>query len=145
MPVAWLDGAPPRGTQRRLLRGAVAARYGAGQQPGERPWRGRADAPDAKLAPRILAGRLPSNGAAWRSRLTRAWSSRSRWRWGTAPAPANPVRVEEDPTGIIVTTGTLRCRIARTGDNLIDSLSVEGREVGRNGRLEVVREDRSAL
>ncbi len=62
---------------------------------------------------------------------------------GSGPAPAQPVRVEEDAASITVSTGVLRCKISRTGENLIDSLSIEGREVGRSGRLQVVREDRS--
>ena len=64
---------------------------------------------------------------------------------GSTTAPASPLRVQEDGSGFDLSTGTLRCRIARSGSNLIESLVVDGREVGRNGRLIAIREDRSAF
>ena len=51
--------------------------------------------------------------------------------------------VRETAETVEVSTGALRCTVARTGEDLIASLSVEGREVGRNGRLVALREDRS--
>lgn len=62
---------------------------------------------------------------------------------GSAVAPAAPLKVKEDEQVIEIATGRLRCRIARSGTNFIESLVVDGREVGRNGRLIVCREDRS--
>jgi len=59
-------------------------------------------------------------------------------------APATPIRVQDTAQSVVITTGPLTCRIARTGSALIDSLTIDGREVARAGRLIVVREDRSA-
>ena len=59
-------------------------------------------------------------------------------------APATPVRVQDSTQSVEISTGPLTCRIARAGENLIDSLAIDGREVARAGRLIVVREDRSA-
>ncbi len=54
-------------------------------------------------------------------------------------APASPtaanVRVRPSDTGIEVDTGKLKARIANWGGTLIDSLTVSGREVARQGRL----------
>ncbi len=61
-----------------------------------------------------------------------------------APAPASPIRIEETTEFIAVSTGALRCTMARSGSALIQSMQVDGREVARNGRLTVLREDRSA-
>lgn len=58
-------------------------------------------------------------------------------------APEQPVRVRELQHVIEVTTGSLVCRINRSGAQLFESLSVEGREVARAGRLVLLREDRS--
>jgi hypothetical protein len=62
---------------------------------------------------------------------------------GSAVAPESPISVQEDAKFIEISTGPLRCRIARSGTNFIESLVMDGREVGRNGRLIAVREDRS--
>ena len=62
---------------------------------------------------------------------------------GPAVAPSSPVRVREDADVVEIFTGPLRCRIARRGRNVIDSLVVDSREVARDGRLIAVREDRS--
>ena len=63
---------------------------------------------------------------------------------GPTIAPVTPILVKQDAQTIEIATGPLRCRIARTGQNLIESLAVDGREVARGGRLVVLREDRSA-
>ncbi len=60
-----------------------------------------------------------------------------------AVAPATPITVKETADAIEISTGSLSCSIPRSGKNLISSLSIDGREVGRNGRLIVSREDRS--
>ena len=62
---------------------------------------------------------------------------------GSAVVPKSPVTVQEDANFIAVSTGPLNCRIAKSGTNFIDSLSVDGREVGRAGHLIAMREDRS--
>ena len=45
------------------------------------------------------------------------------------------VRVRQSDTTIEIDTGTLKCRVLKWGANIIDSLSVDGREVARDGRL----------
>jgi hypothetical protein len=61
----------------------------------------------------------------------------------TPPAPATPLTVSQDQDEVVVATGALVCRIGKHGQALIRSLLVDGREVGRDGRLVAVREDRS--
>lgn len=58
-------------------------------------------------------------------------------------APEFPVSVRQDAQFIEIASGPLRCRIARAGQSLIESLAVDGREVARDGRLVVIREDRA--
>jgi hypothetical protein len=55
-------------------------------------------------------------------------------------APA--VRVEEAAAAIVIDTGKLECRIPRQGAALIDSMTVDGRVVARQGRLVSTLEDR---
>ncbi len=62
---------------------------------------------------------------------------------GSTVAPQAPVFVQEGGNGIEISTGLLHCRIARTGRALVESLVIDGREVGRNGRLIAIREDRT--
>ena len=62
----------------------------------------------------------------------------------TPPAPGTPIQVKDSGGTIEVSTGPLVCRIPRHGDAIIESLVLDGREVGRHGRLVVSREDRSA-
>ena len=57
--------------------------------------------------------------------------------------PESPVQVQVASNFFDVTTGPLRCRIVRSGKSLIESMTVDGREVARDGRLIVIREDRS--
>ncbi len=53
-----------------------------------------------------------------------------------APASGGPgVRVRRSDTGIEIDTGKLKARITHWGANLIDSLTIDGREVARHGRL----------
>ena len=53
-----------------------------------------------------------------------------------AGAPAGPVvKVHKSETTVEVDTGALKCRIPLWGDDLIDTLSVDGRLVARNARL----------
>ena len=59
-------------------------------------------------------------------------------------APASPIQVKENAQSIVISTGPLRCALARAGSGLIQSIEIEGREVARNGRLTALRQDRSA-
>ena len=62
---------------------------------------------------------------------------------GSTVNPESPLRVQEDANTIEISTDRMRCRIARSGFGFIESLTIDGREVGRNGRLIAIREDRS--
>ena len=62
---------------------------------------------------------------------------------GSTMEPESPLRVQEDANVIDISTGRMRCRIARSGFNFIESLTIDGGEVGRNGHLIAIREDRS--
>jgi hypothetical protein len=57
--------------------------------------------------------------------------------------PATAVKVNESAAGIDVDTGTMQCRIPHHGEIFIDSMTVEGRIVARQGRLLCTLEDRS--
>ena len=52
---------------------------------------------------------------------------------GTAAGPA--VRVTQSDTTYEISTGPLRARIAKWGGAIIESLTIDGREVARDGRL----------
>ena len=60
---------------------------------------------------------------------------------GTAAAPASAVKVAESGGAIDIDTGRLQCRISKQGAFLIDSMTVEGRVVARQGRLVCTLED----
>lgn len=51
---------------------------------------------------------------------------------------ALPVAVRESPGTIDVQTGRLQLRIARTGERLVESLLLDGREIARDGRLSLL-------
>ena len=54
-----------------------------------------------------------------------------------------PVNVRQNAAAIEIDTGTMQCRIPRQGAHLIDSMTVDGRAVARQGRLMCTLEDRS--
>ncbi len=53
----------------------------------------------------------------------------------TASAGGATLRVRRSDTGVEIDTGKLKARVTHWGPNLIDSLSIDGREVARHGRL----------
>jgi hypothetical protein len=58
---------------------------------------------------------------------------------GPAAAPAGDVvTVNQTADAIDIDTGKLKCHISKSGSNFIDSLSVGGTEVARNGHLECI-------
>ena len=63
----------------------------------------------------------------------------------SASAEANhtPVKVQQDGNAIGVDTGVLQCRVARSGSALIESMTIDGRVVAREGSLVCTLEDRS--
>ena len=60
-----------------------------------------------------------------------------------ALAGGSAVAVREGAAGIDIDTGRLQCRIPHSGASIIDSLTVEGRVVARQGRLRCTLEDRT--
>jgi hypothetical protein len=64
---------------------------------------------------------------------------------GAASGPVVTLTVRESEEAVDVDTGALRCRIARRGEALIESMTIEDRVVARRGRLICMLEDRSEL
>jgi hypothetical protein len=62
---------------------------------------------------------------------------------GSPAAPAKPLTVQESAGAFDIDTGVMQCRIARSGDVLIQHLRRDGREIARDGRLVCQREDRT--
>jgi hypothetical protein len=61
-------------------------------------------------------------------------------------SPGNPavaVKVVEDGAVIVVDTGAVVCRIGRGGQAIIDSITRDRRELARDGRLVLLRQDRA--
>ncbi len=58
-------------------------------------------------------------------------------------APATPVKVTESDTAIDIATGTMTVRINKTGQDLIDSISLGNTVVANHGHLVASRQDRS--
>jgi hypothetical protein len=64
---------------------------------------------------------------------------------GLAPAaPAIALTVKETDAAIEIDTGVISCQLARSGTAFIRSITRVGRELLRNGRLIVLRQDRAA-
>ena len=53
----------------------------------------------------------------------------------TAPAPARALKVMEDGTSIGIDTGMMQCTILRSGDTIIKSITRDGKDVARDGKL----------
>ncbi len=60
---------------------------------------------------------------------------------GPSTAVAGNVHVTNDGKSVVVDTGVLRCVIPLGGESLVDSLSIAGTEVARNGRLVCLLQD----
>lgn len=60
---------------------------------------------------------------------------------GEASAAAGSVKVTQGAKSVTIETGVLVCVIPLSGESLIESLSVDGREVSRNGRLVGILQD----
>ncbi|MBP8302851.1 MAG: hypothetical protein KBE04_01835 [Phycisphaerae bacterium] len=56
-------------------------------------------------------------------------------------APDAAVQVRQAAAVIEVSTGPLQCRIPRTGKDLVESMTVDGRVVARQGRLECILQE----
>ncbi len=62
---------------------------------------------------------------------------------GTPAGPRVPVRVTQNPDGIEVDTGAIKCHFRRDGASFLESVSEGGHDVARDGRLIALLEDRS--
>lgn len=63
---------------------------------------------------------------------------------GAPAAPASPLAVTEEANAFVIDAGAFVCRVPRSGSALVSSITVEGREIARSGRLVAVLETRSA-
>jgi hypothetical protein len=57
---------------------------------------------------------------------------------GNAAAPTSAVKVSDAANGIDIDTGSIKAHIAKSGANLFDTLSIDGKEVAKNARLECI-------
>lgn len=62
---------------------------------------------------------------------------------GAPASPAEPVRVQEEADAVVIEAAAARFRIARKGESFLESVTLGGRVVARDGRLVCLREDRS--
>jgi hypothetical protein len=62
---------------------------------------------------------------------------------GTPAAPSKTVTVSETPGAFTIDTGVITCHVARSGPGIIESITRDGREIARDGRLVCLRQDRS--
>lgn len=58
-----------------------------------------------------------------------------------AETPTGPLQVSNDGKAILINTGALTCSVPLAGENLIGSLSIDGREVARSGQLVCILQD----
>ncbi|KAI9450653.1 hypothetical protein F5148DRAFT_986907 [Russula earlei] len=56
----------------------------------------------------------------------------------TQPAVAQPIQVNEDAKQVLINTSALQCTIAKTGNQLIPSLTINGKQVAINGQLQCI-------
>ena len=62
---------------------------------------------------------------------------------GTAALPAVLLTATQDAGGVTINTGVLQCRVAANGKNLVESMTIDGRVVARDGQLVAMTEDRA--
>lgn len=140
-PVRWLDGAAPRyfpgatwgvawprGTQTAGTRFAVRAADGASVPTQSWPL---ATWPDGTL--KWTAHAVPPGAVAEAFEVAA----------GEPATPSQPVRVEQHADAVTVDTGVIICRVGMSADRLVESITREGIEIARHGRLVCLREDRT--
>ncbi len=110
---------------------AFAVRTAAGEPVPVQTWP-LATWPDGTL--KWSAHALPA-GAGKTDRLTIAP--------GTATTPVRGVTVTESPDAFTIDTGVIVCRVARRGAQVIQSITRDGREIAREGRLVCQRQVRT--
>ncbi|OYV01229.1 MAG: hypothetical protein CFE26_23135, partial [Verrucomicrobiales bacterium VVV1] len=59
---------------------------------------------------------------------------------GVAAVPAMPLKATQDAGGVSIDTGVLQCRVAASGDRFIESMTIDGRVVARDGQLVAMTE-----
>jgi hypothetical protein len=62
---------------------------------------------------------------------------------GSSAALVQTVKVQETSDAIEIDTGVIRCRVARRGPVLIESIERDGRRIAQGGHLVCLRQDRS--
>ena len=142
-PVGWLDSAPPaaetgvtfgvpwpRGTVRNGQ--ALTLTDASGQALPAQTWN-LAYWPDGSIKFTGIATVAGPNAAA-----------PLRLAPGASAVPASAVKVTQSANAIDIDTGKLVCRIGKQGANLIESMTVDGRVVAREGRLICSLEDRAS-
>jgi hypothetical protein len=135
VPVGWLDGSPPP-VDLGLSFGVPWAR--GTLQKGQALALTTSDGKALPVQTWPLAS-WPDGSIKWMGLATVAGPSAVQGAVVTtaaAPTPAGPVvRVRRSETQLAIDTGALRCVIDNWGGALIQSLSIDGREVARNGQL----------
>ncbi len=138
--LTWIDGAPP------VLETGVS--WGVSWPRGEvRPTQSFSLANSGGKSYPLQTWPLaywPDGSMKWTGFATVAGSDAARLRLLKAAGPVSSgVTLKEEATGITVDTGRMQCRIPKQGAFLIDSITMEGREVARQARLRCTLEDRS--
>jgi hypothetical protein len=62
---------------------------------------------------------------------------------GTPAAPQLPVRAVQTSSSVEIDTGSIQCRIPKSGSAFVESVKIGNREVARGGELVALLEDRS--
>lgn len=140
VPLHWLDGLPPSAT--------AGATWGV-------PWPRGAHAKDATFTLRASAGEAvpvqswplafwPDGSLKWTGHAVGADVGRVEaleLTAGAPVAPAKPLKVTESADAFEIDTGVIRCRVARKGATLISTITREGKEIAKDGRLVCLRQD----
>jgi len=143
-PVRWLDGAVPAVTTGTTWgmpwpRGALA---------GDTPLTVRAAGGSAVPSQRWPLAWWPDGSLKWSAHTVVASPETAAAGYevipGTPIAPARPVVVTEAPDVVTVDTGVLTARITCTGTSLFASITRDGREIARDGRLVALCDDAPA-
>src|SRR6185295_12855362 len=62
---------------------------------------------------------------------------------GEPAAPATPIKVEQNDDAIAISNGTTEWRVGKKGTFLINSVSINGNVIAKDGKLICILEDRS--
>ncbi|MDQ2589085.1 Tat pathway signal sequence domain protein [Saccharothrix yanglingensis] len=148
-----VSGLPGDGVQLRWLEGGAPGQLAAGCTWGV-PWPEGAVPPDQAFALRTATGQQvpvqtwataywPDGSLKWTAHALGADvppAEQYVLAAGTSVAPATAVTVEDGRDEVEVSTGVIRCVIAKKGDHLVRALVRGDREIARNGRLVCLRQ-----